>query len=129
MSVWKFKRFITDNGTNTIEKWMSGLPQSAAAAIDDRIRHLEVTEKWEPKSFRKLSGEKFKSLYEIKVKDIRAKIQYRVFGCFETGNIFILLNGASHKMNVYDPPKALDTAALLYKSFQKNKGNIDDYKY
>ena len=126
MQEWHFKRFISGNGLNVIERWMAGLPDSAVAAIDVRLRHLEITAKWESQFFKKVKGHK--NIFEIRIKDTVGKIQYRLLGCYgPKSKDFTLLIGATHKDNIYNPRDCFEIADKNYRAFLKNKGNVDDY--
>ena len=76
--IWSFKVFITLNGDNPFQEWITSLDVDAQERIRAMIRRLSVIERWERPYFSMLSGHK--NIGEIRVK--ANKIQYRPLGCF-----------------------------------------------
>jgi hypothetical protein len=96
MKIWTFKAFLTFNGRNLFQEWITSLDVDAEERIRAIIRRMEVTKKWERPYFDSLHGHK--SIYKIRVKS--GGKNYRPLGCYGPDvNTFVLLVGASKTSN------------------------------
>jgi hypothetical protein len=78
------------------------------ADFEVRVKHLARTQRvtWTIKQFRSL-GDK---LFEIKWKT--GDVQWRALGYDDKEGYFVVVQVCTHKMQVYDPPKCIDSALI-----------------
>lgn len=124
MNKWTIKTFITERGISVIQKWLDGLPKTAQADIDERIRFLSVTGFWYRPYAAKLKG--YDEIWEIRIRS--GKVQYRPLGCFGPGEkVFSLLFGAIEKGSRFEPKDAPKTAEIRKLLIYENEGYLDEY--
>jgi len=104
---WTFYDYIAESRRNPFSEWMKGVPEDAAAFIDDRLLKMEGLLNW---------SEKWASNYRGRDKIIELritfnKVQYRPLGMHSPyrRHGFVLLAGAIEKGGKI-PSTDLDTA-------------------
>jgi hypothetical protein len=124
MSNWTIKVYITASGVNYFQKWLDGLPKTAQADIDQRIRLLAATGFWQRPYAAKLKG--YDEIWEIRI--LSGNVQYRPLGVFALGEkVFSLLIGAIEKGGRFEPKNAPKMAEKRRSLFLENKGHLDEY--
>lgn len=124
MSNWTIKVYITASGINYFQKWLDGLPKTAQADIDQRMRFLAATGFWHRPYAAKLKG--YDEIWEIRI--LSGNVQYRPLGVFALGEkVFSLLIGAIEKGGRFEPKNAPKIAEKRRSLFLDNKGHLDEY--
>lgn len=82
------------------------LHKAAKADFEVRAKHLARTQRvnWTVKQFRSLGNK----LFEIKWKT--GDVQWRALGYDDKDGYFVVVKLCTHKMEVYDPPKCIESA-------------------
>lgn len=134
MNYWTFKVFINENGIDVIGKWLSNLPTEDRAKIRVRLKYMKTIKIWEPPIAKKLKGNKYDPIYEIRIHG--NKVEYRPLGFYGPGEKnFTLLIGARKKSGKkkspsWEPLEARETAKRRYELIQQDKkkyiGEYDD---
>ncbi len=112
---WWFRVYVSPSGRSDVQDCLDALDVAGQVKFDVEVKYLAVAllSEWHEPRARKLSG--YKGLYEIRFK--AGKVQQRPIGFFGPGSDeFTILVWATHKQNVYKPPKALDTASARRKA-------------
>lgn len=124
--LWGIKFYITENGINHAEDWLSKQRDKMQNKADFIIRYLEITAlPWPSAYYEKLKG--YEDLHELRIQC--GGNPYRLFGCFGKHNDFIVFNGAEEKgKKKYNPPNAMDNAEKYRKQFIAGKGKTDVYR-
>jgi phage-related protein len=99
------------------------LNDNAKVKIDEMLYMISVLERIPSKFFKSIEGSK--GLFEIRV-EYESNI-YRIFCCFDKGNLIILFNGF-HKKTQKTPPKELNKAKKIMEDYfneqkELNNGN------
>ena len=89
--------------------------------IDEILYLITVIERIPRKFFESISG--VKGLYEIRI-EFKGNI-YRIFCCFDKGNIIVLFNGFQKKSQK-TPKQQIDKAELLMKTYFEDQKNIEN---
>lgn len=97
-------------------KFYSSLNDSARSKIDYVLLLIKKVSKVPVKFLKHVEGTK--GLYEIRV-EYQSNI-FRIFCCFDKGNLVILFNGFTKKSNK-TPKKEIDLAISLMKEYFKNE--------
>lgn len=122
MSLWTFKCFISESGTDYVGDWYEDLPPKAQAKMDTILEHFRDTPhtEWSSNHFFPLSGHD--GIYEIKF--TIKNVVYRPLGCFAPSRgEFTFLVGAREHGDAFEPRRAPDTAderrAILLKDKER----------
>ena len=97
------------------------LTEKVRAKIDEVLFMITILERVPTKFFKSIEG--IKGLFEVRV-EYEGNI-YRIFCCFDKGNLVVLFNG-SQKKTQKTPNKELDKAEKIMIEYfieQKNKNN------
>jgi hypothetical protein len=54
-------------------------------------------------------------------------VEHRIFGYIQSGNVFVMLVGCTHKGKVYDPPSAFDTMDDRKNAVEAGRAELCDY--
>ncbi len=103
------------------EDFFEKLNEKTQNKIDEVLFMLTVLERVPIKFLRNIQG--IKGLYEVKI-EYQSNI-YRIFCCFDNGNLVILFNGFQKKTQK-TPSKELEKAKKIMKEYfneQKNEQN------
>lgn len=99
------------------EDFFESLPEKVKNKIDEVIFMITILERIPTKFFKSI--EDVKGLFEIRI-EYESNI-YRIFCCFDKGNLVVLFNGF-HKKTQKTPPKELQKAEkLMEEYFQQQK--------
>ena len=94
------------------ENFVKDLPKKVQSKIDEVLFMITILEKVPTKFLKNIEG--IKGLFEIRV-EYESNI-YRIFCCFDKGNLVILFNGFEKKSQK-TPNKELDKAEKLMKEY------------
>jgi phage-related protein len=127
-SVWTFEDFVSSNNTNPIEVWRKEQSEEVQQNFDAVLKNIHKIANYRDwgEWMGHLRGKAKKyQIWEIGFKADRR--QYRVFGIFgkKRRKQVILLLGCYHKMNVYTPRKAIDTAIKRAKALSEGRGKTN----
>ena len=125
MNKWHLKDFVSHTGRNQIADWYELLSAQARSDFDALIDILEKKEDWSYPEYKDLKR-KHKGVGEIRWKT--EKTQHRVLGYSPSDHVFVLLIGCTHKMNIYNPPEALDTALERKKKVESGEAGTCDHE-
>lgn len=96
--------------------FFSKLPDRVQAKIDEVLYAITVLDRIPGKFFSHMTG--YEGLYEIRV-EYSSNI-YRIFCCFDEGNLIVLFN-AFQKKTQKTPPKEIDKAMRIKHMYFKEK--------
>ena len=101
------------------------LPEKVKGKIDEVLYILVVLERIPVKFFSHLTG--YDGLYEVRI--AYGSNIYRIFCCFDEGNLIVLFNGFQKKSQM-TPQKEIDKALKIKAGYleEKNKQNKDGKK-
>ncbi len=123
---WTFKSLLDGHDENIIKAWMDGLPASAKAKLNARVRHLAVTDQWPRQWVKKIQG--YDRLFEMRV--IHFNIQYRPLGCYGPGaREFTFVLGAIEQGDRISPPNAFQTAEERCEDVRCGRSRVCDHSY
>ncbi len=103
---------------NYFEDFFEKLDEKTQNKVDEVLFMLTVLERIPVKFFKNIEG--VKGLYEVRI-EYRSNI-YRIFSCFDNGNLIILFNGFQKKTQK-TPSKELDKAKNIMKEYFKEQKN------
>ena len=89
--------------------------------IDEVLFMITIVERVPKKFFDKMSG--IKGLFEIRI-EFEGNI-YRIFCCFDKGNLVVLFNGF-HKKTQKTPKKEIEKAERIMKEYFEEQKNSDN---
>jgi len=127
--LWTFMEYISSGGRGVISEWYKELSIEAQAEFDDTLRFLAATPRsqWQRPEYSPLS----KGISEIRFKANNK--QYRPLGFFiAEKQQYVLVIGATKKMNVYTPADAIKTAGKRMKEIHEGRSEIiiyDQYEF
>ncbi len=118
MDRWKFLSYISGSGRDVVEEWCEDNP-GLQATLDAALKYLreQPRDQWRRPYFDQL-GRECTGLGEVRFKDTRGRVQWRVLGFFgrERGQFTIVLV-AKEKDNAFVPRNAcrlgLERKALI----------------
>ena len=126
MPLWTFKDYVSPAGTNDVSGWCEALSVKAQARLDAILEHLEASQSWSGQEFKRLSGDKYQGLGEVRFKD--GGVPCRLIGMNGPGKgEYTFLIGCTHKDDKYDPPSALDTATERRKLLEAEEATTSDH--
>jgi hypothetical protein len=125
MPEWRFRDYLTTNGTNEINSWIESLPKAAQAKIDYILLVLRGSRNWPPQYVSALVD--WDDIYEIRV--VANGVQYRPLGCYgPERREFTLLIGAVEKGGKL-PRAALEAAVQRRKIILSDRGRTDEHRF
>jgi hypothetical protein len=129
---WLFKVFINEKGIDVIGKWLADLPPGDRAKVKVRLSYLKKIKNWGPKLVKKLQGNKFDPICELRISG--NNVEYRPLGFYGLGEKdFTLVIGARKKSGKrkkpsWEPTDARETAKKRYELIRTDKNKyIGDY--
>jgi len=99
--------------------FVDSLPKKVQEKIDAVLYTVTVAPRIPIKFFKHITGTD--GLYEIRV-ELESNI-YRIFCCFDRGNLVVLFNGFQKKSQK-TPKSEIDKALKIKEEYFKNKSNI-----
>ena len=108
---------------NHFEDFFGDLESDLKDKIDEILYLITVIERIPRKFFESISG--IKGLFEIRI-EFKGNI-YRIFSCFDKGNLIVLFNGFQKKSQK-TPKQQLEKAELLMKKYFEEQKNIENGK-
>lgn len=106
------------------DDFFESLTEKVKDKIDEVLFMITILERVPTKFFKSIEGKK--GLYEIRV-EYESNI-YRIFCCFDKGNLVVLFNGF-HKKTQKTPTKELDKAEkIMSEYFIEQKNNKNGHK-
>lgn len=106
---------------NHFDEFFKSLNEKVQNKVDEVLFMITIVERIPKKFFDKMDG--VKGLFEIRI-EYESNI-YRVFCCFDKGNLVVLFNGFQKKTQK-TPKKEIEKAERIMKEYfdeQKNKEN------
>lgn len=103
------------------EDFFETLTDNTKDKIDEVLYMISVLERIPSKFFKSIEG--CKGLFEIRV-EYESNI-YRIFCCFDKGNLVILFNGF-HKKTQKTPPKELTKAIKIMEDYFNEQKELDN---
>ena len=100
------------------QQFFNPLDEKTKEKIDEVLFMISFLDKIPTKFFKSIEG--IKGLYEIRI-EYKSNI-YRIFCCFDKGNLVVLFNGFQKKTQK-TPSKELEKAEKLMIEYFKNKDN------
>ena len=100
------------------EQFFNQLDEKTKEKIDEVLFMISFLDRIPAKFFKSIEG--IKGLYEIRV-EYKSNI-YRIFCCFDKGNLVVLFNGFQKKTQK-TPSKELEKAEKLMIEYFNNKDN------
>lgn len=126
MAIWTFRDYISPTGVNDVRPWCDELSVKAQARLDAILEHMGAMKSWGGKEFKRLSGDAYQGLGEIRFND--GGVPHRLIGTNGPGKgEYTFLIGCTHKDKVYDPPNAMDTAAQRRKQLESGKASTSEH--
>lgn len=96
------------------------------ARLDSILEHMGAMKSWGGKEFKRLSGDAYQGLGEVRFKD--GGMQHRLIGMNGPGEgEYTFLIGCTHKDDVYNPPSAMDTAVDRRKQLESGKASTSEH--
>ena len=113
--------YHSEAGTNLIEKWYLSQSAGVQADFDRTLKDLSIAPDWHGmKEFKSLGR---KGLCEIRFKT--KGVQYRPLGTFgPEEQTFTIWVGCFKKMQIYDPPNAIDLAFDRISLYRQKRGTL-----
>lgn len=106
---------------NHFEDFFESLDSDLQNKIDEILYLITVIKQIPKKFFDSITG--VKGLFEIRI-EFKSNI-YRIFCCFDKGNVVILFNGFQKKTQK-TPVKEISKAELLMEKYFKEQKNIEN---
>ncbi|HCA43405.1 MAG TPA: addiction module toxin RelE [Bacteroidetes bacterium] len=106
------------------DKFFNPLSERVKNKIDEILYMITIIERIPTKFFKSIEG--VKGLFEIRI-EVESNI-YRIFCCFDKGNVVVLFNGFLKKTQK-TPVKELEKAKkIMYEYFEEQKNNPNENK-
>lgn len=112
---WRFKVYVSQLGSNDVQKAINKLKSGQDLVVLEnfkaRVRYLQHTPRndWVFPKVKKLNISGKGEIYEIRFQ--ANNVQYRPLGFFGPDSCeFTIVVWATHKQDIYDPAKAIETA-------------------
>ncbi len=120
-----FLDYVDTSGTNQIEAWLESLPIGTKAAVKSklmlRLSYGSEQKRLQGPHFERMKGVK---LIEVRFREGKSKVVYRVFGCYGPDPAtVILLIGATKSNNRLTPPDAIETAQRRREEIHTGRGH------
>ena len=106
---------------NHFDDFFESLDEGLKDKIDEILYLITVIQQIPKKFFESISS--VKGLYEIRI-EFKGNI-YRIFCCFDKGNLIVLFNGFQKKTQK-TPKQQIEKAELLMKKYFEQKNNIEN---
>ncbi len=106
---------------NYFVDFFENLSENVKDKIDEVLFMITILERVPAKFFKSIIG--IKGLFEIRI-EYESNI-YRIFYCYDKGNLVVLFNGFQKKTQK-TPPKELDKAEKLMKEYFNEKNDKKD---
>jgi len=103
---------------NYFNDFFEKLPEKVKSKIDEVLYMIMVLERIPAKFFSHMSGDD--GLYEVRI-EYSSNI-YRIFCCFDEGNLIVLFNGFQKKSQK-TPKKEIDKALKIKAEYFEEKNN------
>jgi phage-related protein len=118
----KLREISSDGVIGVLSGWLGRNPE-ARARFRVRVTHLAKFPRaeWTKKQFRHIRGD----LYEIKWE--AGNKAWRAMGFDDLDGYFVVVLGCTHKDDVYDPSRCIDTAAGRIKETKNGEWKVIPY--
>ena len=124
---WTFFDFVSERGVNVIAEWLTDLPKSVWAALDNRLDYLAGERVPSRPAMAKLEGE-YAELYEVRLKVNR--VQYRPIayrGASPRGQ-YTMLVGAREVGGKLIPRESYRTAFNRIADIEHGRGHVVEHE-
>lgn len=104
--MWSYKCYITEDRPDLWAVWYRDQSERVQAKHDSVFRLLEQQNSWGGPHVKKLRGKNYKGLFEV---ILNTEKQWRIFGFYEPGRVFVIAAIGHHKDSYY-PKDIMDIA-------------------